>query len=144
MVGIAQAVTIERIGFFQAVLEAGATVWWLIVLIFKYLGALIIGAAKPEIAGPIGIANMVSQAAHQGPSSFLQFVGLISVNLGVLNILPIPVLDGGNMLFFLWEGITRKRLTAKQMQIAQTVGIVILLFIFIFATQQDIFRLIKK
>ncbi len=144
MVGIAQAVTTERIGFFHAIAKAAAMVWWLIVLIFKYLGALITGAAKPEIAGPIGIANMVSQAAHQGPSSFLQFVGLISVNLGILNILPIPVLDGGNMLFFLCEGITKKRLTAKQMQIAQTIGIVILLFIFIFATQQDIFRLIKK
>jgi len=83
----------------------------MIKLTFVVLGKLIVGAISPKtLAGPIGIAQMSGEVAKAGPIAFLYFLALLSINLGILNLLPIPILDGGHLLFFSIEAIMGKPL----------------------------------
>jgi regulator of sigma E protease len=104
---------------------------------------MLTGAMKPAVAGPIGIVEMVGQAARYGILDLLNFTAILSINLGVLNLLPIPVLDGGWLLFLAIEGIFRKPVNAEIRGVAQIVGMVLLLLLLVFATYNDVSRLIS-
>lgn len=95
-----------------------------------------------QIAGPIGIMKMAGDVAETGFVSLLKFIALISVNLGILNLLPIPVLDGGHIMFFSIEAVLGKPLKLRYQEMAQQVGIFILLSLMVFAFYNDIVRLI--
>ncbi|MBI5076301.1 MAG: RIP metalloprotease RseP [Nitrospirae bacterium] len=94
------------------------------------------------IGGPIMIFQMAGQQASHGAMSFFTFMAVISINLGVLNLLPIPVLDGGHILFMGIEAIRRKPLSDKVIIISQKIGLVLLLSLMAFAFYNDIVRLI--
>lgn len=94
-----------------------------------------------EVSGPIGVAQMAGQIAQAGFVYLLQFTAILSLNLGVINLLPIPVLDGGHLIMLLIEGITRRRMPPRVLQYIQMAGLTILLLIFIYATTHDISRL---
>ena len=96
-----------------------------------------------NIGGPIMIASISGEAAEQGISNVAFLVAILSINLGILNLLPIPVLDGGHLLFFLFEGILRHPLGERQRELAQQAGIVLLLSIMLFAFWNDIQRLLE-
>jgi regulator of sigma E protease len=103
---------------------------------------LIQGSISPKnIGGPILILQAAGKQANEGVSSLIYFVGLISINLGVVNLLPIPILDGGHILFHFIELITRRRLSDKAMEIAQKVGLAILILIMVFAFYNDLDRI---
>jgi regulator of sigma E protease len=95
-----------------------------------------------EVAGPIGIGVMAGQAAQLGLASFLSLMALISVNLAVLNLLPIPVLDGGQVVFLLGEAVLRRPLSMKLRERLTMVGLVLLLMLTVLAFSNDIRRLI--
>jgi len=94
------------------------------------------------IGGPIMIVQMAGQQASQGVMSFFTFMAIISINLGVLNVLPIPVLDGGHLLFMGIEVVRRRPLSDKAIAAAQRVGLVLLITIMVFALYNDIMRVI--
>ncbi|MBI4829485.1 MAG: RIP metalloprotease RseP [Nitrospinae bacterium] len=94
-----------------------------------------------EIAGPVGIMQLAGQQAQKGVTQLLLFVALISVNLGILNLLPIPVLDGGHILFYTIESVLGKPLNLRHQEIAQQVGIFLLLSLMVFAFYNDIMRI---
>ncbi|HEY3275683.1 MAG TPA: RIP metalloprotease RseP [Syntrophorhabdaceae bacterium] len=103
---------------------------------------LIQGSISPKnIGGPILILQAAGKQAKEGASSLFYFVGLISINLGVVNLLPIPVLDGGHILFHLIELVTRRRLSTKTVDFAQKVGLAILVLIMAFAFYNDFDRI---
>ncbi|MEZ5943267.1 MAG: RIP metalloprotease RseP [Planctomycetaceae bacterium] len=91
------------------------------------------------MSGPIGIAQAAYSTAKTGLPQFLQFLGLISINLAVVNFLPIPVLDGGHMVLLLWEGITRKKPSEKVVGIATWIGLVLLLTLIATVVILDLF-----
>ncbi|MFP4445560.1 MAG: RIP metalloprotease RseP [Desulfosudaceae bacterium] len=93
-----------------------------------------------EIGGPILIAQMAGQQAEHGASSLLAFIAFISINLGILNLLPIPVLDGGHLIFFFIEAARRQPVTLKTRETAQQIGLFVLLFLMILAFYNDIMR----
>ncbi|MHC1724649.1 MAG: RIP metalloprotease RseP [Syntrophobacteraceae bacterium] len=93
------------------------------------------------LGGPILIAQMAGKQAQEGVLNLLNFIAFISVNLGVLNLLPIPVLDGGHIFFFLLEAIMGKPVSVKKMEIAQKVGLVALLTLMVVVFYNDIMRL---
>jgi len=99
--------------------------------------------SSKNIGGPLTIANMSGEAAAQGASSVVFLIAILSINLGVLNLLPIPILDGGHLLFFAIEAILRRPLGERQREIAQQVGLLLLVGIMIFAFWNDIERLIS-
>jgi len=96
------------------------------------------------IGGPILIFQAAGKTAEQGLVSFLSFAAIISINLGVLNLLPIPVLDGGHILFFMIEGIRRKPLSEKFIAVSQKIGIAFLIALMMLAFYNDIFRLLNS
>jgi regulator of sigma E protease len=97
--------------------------------------------SSKNIGGPLTIANISGEAASQGASSVVFLIAILSINLGVLNLLPIPILDGGHLLFFLIEGILRKPLGERQREIAQQAGLVLLVGVMIFAFWNDLERI---
>ncbi len=100
--------------------------------------------SSKNIGGPLTIANISGEAASQGTSSLVFLIAMLSINLGVLNLLPIPILDGGHLFFFAIEGILRKPLGERQREIAQQVGLVLLVGIMVFAFWNDLERLFLR
>lgn len=97
-----------------------------------------------SVGGPIMIAKMAGEQAAAGGVSFLAFMALLSINLGVLNLLPVPILDGGHLFFYSWELIFRKPVSMKARELAQQVGLVLLLCLMALAFYNDIVRYIFK
>ena len=96
------------------------------------------------IGGPILIAQMAGEQVKQGMVNLFAFIALISVNLGILNLLPIPVLDGGHILFFSIEAVIRRPVNLKTREIAQQVGIFLLMMLMVFVFYNDIMRFFEK
>ena len=118
-----------------------------IAAIFAVLGTLVaslFGFAPliGDVAGPVGIASIVGEAGRLGLSYFLQIVAFLSVNLAVLNILPVPALDGGRLLFLAIEKIKGAPLPAKIPRIAHSIGFIILIALLLVITYRDIIRLL--
>jgi len=89
----------------------------------------------------VAIAQMAGQSARHGLESLFSFMALLSVNLAVLNLLPIPMLDGGHLFIMGFETVTRRNLSVKQKEVLQQVGFVFLLALMIYVTANDIGRL---
>ena len=95
------------------------------------------------ISGPVGTATIISQASSQGLRSFLLLVAYITINLAFVNLLPIPGLDGGKLLFLLIELVRGKKLDPKYEGVASMVGLGLMLLLFLFVTYHDILRLVS-
>jgi len=112
------------------------------------LGKLILGLItfqKPhvDVAGPVGIANLAGQAIRLGGNAFLQFLALLSLNLAIINILPFPALDGGRLVFVLYEGITKKRPNKNIEKYTNLIGFIMLLSLAALITVNDIIKLVR-
>jgi regulator of sigma E protease len=137
-------VIVEEVNPFKAVYYGFIQTVDMIKLTFVVLGKLIVGAISPRtLAGPIGIAQMSGQVAKAGPLAFLSFLALLSINLGILNLLPIPVLDGGHLLFFSIEVVRGKPLSLKKREMAQQFGLLLLIVLMVFVFYNDIYRLVS-
>lgn len=142
--------TIKKYSFTDSIVEgvkdAGRQVveYTSILVGFVYklaTGQLSLGAAKHSLAGPIGIAQLSGSAAKLGISYLLTLTVLISINLGIINLFPIPMLDGGHVVYLSIEAIRRKPLSMKSMEIAQRIGFFFLITLMLFAVYNDIDRL---
>ena len=108
--------------------------------IYLTLRNLLGGSISPkELHGPVGIAKVAYQIASHGIPELLLFLGFLSVNLAVLNFLPIPVLDGGHMVFLIWEGVTRSKPSERVLWAAQALGFLFVVALMLFVLFLDIF-----
>ncbi|MBO7191014.1 MAG: site-2 protease family protein [Elusimicrobiaceae bacterium] len=98
----------------------------------------------PELAGPIGIVNVIHQAAHRNIVDFVFLIALLSVAVGMFNLFPIPILDGGYAIVYLWEGLTHKLPTEKTLNIAVNCGLYLLIALVIYASYSDVKRIFFK
>ncbi|ROQ93540.1 RIP metalloprotease RseP [Desulfosoma caldarium] len=134
---------VEKVSPFMAVVYSMKQTWSLTKLFFLTVVKLIQRVLPMEtLGGPILIAQMAGQQAQEGLMNFLHFMGLISINLAVLNLLPIPVLDGGHVFFLLLEAVRRRPLSLRQLEMAQKVGMAVLIALMVFVFYNDIMRLI--
>ncbi|MCX8071284.1 MAG: RIP metalloprotease RseP [Candidatus Binatia bacterium] len=123
---------------------AQQTAWW-VATIFASLAKMVQGKIPAsEIGGPILIAQAAGEQARLGLEYLLNFMAVISVNLGVLNLLPVPILDGGHLLFFLIEAVRRRPLDTRYRELAQQVGLILLLALMVFAFYNDIARVLQR
>ncbi len=144
-IGIGPVTTHHSLNLFESFTKGIDATLGLCGQIFTVLYGLITGALSLKtLGGPIFIAQAAGQTAQQGISALLFFTALLSVNLAILNLLPIPVLDGGHLLFLAIEKIRRRPLTVKQRTVMQQVGMGFLLVLILFITYNDIFRLLGK
>ncbi len=146
MIGISPAGTVEvqRHALWMApwigVREAGRWTWTTV----EILGKMLMGRVSPRnLGGPIAIAQMAGETAQAGLVSFLFLVAVLSVNLGVLNLLPIPVLDGGHILFFGIEAVRGRAVSIRHREIAQQVGLAILILLMVYVIYNDVTRLVS-
>lgn len=98
----------------------------------------------PELSGPIGIVNVIHQAAHRNLLDFVFLIGMLSVAVGMFNLFPIPILDGGYALVYLWEGLTKKLPTEKTLNVAVNIGLYFLILLVVYASYSDIKRIFFK
>ncbi|MBQ4833007.1 sigma E protease regulator RseP [Pseudoalteromonas sp. MMG010] len=116
--------------------------WQLITLSFDMIGNLITGQVSVKnLSGPVGIAVGAGNSVSYGFTAFLGFLALISVNLGVFNLLPLPVLDGGHLMYYIIELIRKKPVSEKTQEVGFKVGALLLIFLTCFALFNDVSRL---
>lgn len=145
MIGIGSQVSIEKGNPGLAIVRAFYQTYDYSVLTLQAFYKMIVGDVSPRnIGGPILIAQMAGQQAQEGLGSFLAFLAVLSINLGVLNLLPVPVLDGGHLLFFLVEAVIRKPVAVKYREMAQQVGMCLLALLMVYAFYNDIVRFFEK
>ena len=135
---IFSAIKEGTIYFFFLVKSTLAGLWGLIVSIFHG------SASLSDVSGPIAIAEDVGTVLGIGFNSLIAFVALISINLGIVNLLPFPALDGGRILFVAIEGVIRRRISPKFTNAVNTVGFVLLMLLMIAVTYKDIAKLVMK
>ncbi|MFH1541138.1 MAG: RIP metalloprotease RseP [Elusimicrobiota bacterium] len=132
---------IIKVGFVKALKESlDQIVFWTIVPLKYLYMKLILLEAPSEVSGPVGIMQSAYFAAKLGPKVFLNFIAIVSVALGMFNLLPIPFVDGGHIMFYLFEGIFRKPLNKKIIQFATSAGFALLITLALYATYRDILR----
>jgi len=138
-----KSVTVEyALSPFQAMPVALETTWYYASATLKMMGRMLIGKASVEnLSGPISIAQYAGQSADMGLVHFLKFMALVSVSLGVLNLLPVPVLDGGHLLLFGLEALKGKPVSEKIQLFFQQVGIALLMSLMALAVVLDVQRL---
>jgi regulator of sigma E protease len=129
----------------EALAKAVKRTWDTSALTLKMLGKMVIGEVSwKNVTGPITIADYAGQTARIGLISFLSFIALISISLGVMNLLPIPVLDGGLLLYYSLEVLTGRPVSERVGEIAQRAGLGILMMLMTLAVFNDIVRIIQK
>lgn len=137
--GVGVGATVEAAGIGDALSAGVATPLLIAQQTFGYIGAWIIGEADgSSINSLIGIANTSGEAASLGLLAFIYLIALISAAIGLMNLLPIPILDGGHLVFYTIEAIRGRPLNDKWMEVAMTVGLAAVLLLMVFATANDI------
>ncbi|HUW50179.1 MAG TPA: RIP metalloprotease RseP [Sulfuricella sp.] len=127
----------------RAFVQALRKTWDTSIFSLKMMGKMVTGQVSwKNISGPITIADYAGQSAHLGWVPYLSFLALISISLGVLNLLPVPLLDGGHLMYYMVEMIKGSPISERTMEIGQQIGIAILLTLMLFAFYNDINRLI--
>jgi regulator of sigma E protease len=129
-------------GPFDALVGGVEKTWQMTTFIFKMIGKMLVGEAsfKENIGGPISIAKMAGGTMHAGLLTFLGFLAVISVSLGVFNLLPVPMLDGGHLLFYAIELVKGSPLSETTEAFFQRVGMALVLTLMVFALYVDILR----
>lgn len=141
-----QTVGIYKPPFFKAILESFKVTGEMIYQITFGLGSLIVDAFRGQadvsnLTGPVGIVSLVGDASNLGVVYLLMFIALISVNLGVINLIPFPALDGGRILFLIIEKIKGSAISPKVANTLNSVGFLILITLMLFITFRDIVKL---
>jgi regulator of sigma E protease len=144
VIGISSAgeVYSKKLNLFDAISESFHQTYNIAELMVVIVAKLFKGdIAFDTVGGPIMIAQMAGDQAKAGVSSLFQFIAVISVNLAIINLMPIPVLDGGHLLFFLIEAVKGRPVSVKVREIAQQIGMVLLIMLMILVFYNDITRL---
>jgi regulator of sigma E protease len=138
--GQPESVTL-RYGLLPAIGKGVEKTWSISTLTLKVLGKMLVGQASlKNITGPLTIADFAGQSVRMGPASFISFVALISISLGVMNLLPIPVLDGGFLLYYSLEVLMGRPLPERIADMAQRIGIGMLVLLMSVALFNDVTR----
>lgn len=141
VIGIMPRADYEPVGFLQAAGEGARQCWAQSKATVTTIAGKLWKRERPDLAGPVGIVQMVHRAAHSGWEDFVFLIGFISVAIGFFNILPVPLLDGGHAVFYLLEGIMGRRPKPEFIEKVNGLGIAFLLSLLVFATYNDVLRI---
>jgi regulator of sigma E protease len=132
---------VARYGAWDALQRAGQRTWELSVFSLEMLGRMVMGQASlKNLSGPLTIADYAGQSAQSGWASFVAFLALVSVSLGVLNLLPVPLLDGGHLLYYFAEFLTGRPVSERVQEFGQKIGMGLLALLMFLALYNDLQR----
>jgi regulator of sigma E protease len=132
-----------RYGFVEGFTSAVSQTWQMSSLTVKMLGKMIVGQASlKNLSGPVTIADYAGQSVRLGLAYYLGFLAVVSVSLGVLNLLPLPVLDGGHLMYYLFEAVTGRQVSELWLDRLQRGGVAIMLVMMSLALYNDMARLL--
>ena len=141
-VGAPPEMVTVRYGPVDGLWRGAVRTWEVSLLTLRMMGRMVIGEASlKNLSGPLTIADYAGKSASLGLTQYLVFLALISVSLGVLNLLPLPVLDGGHLMYYLWEAVTGKSVSDAWMERLQRGGVAVLLVMMTIALFNDVTRL---
>ncbi|WP_374666639.1 RIP metalloprotease RseP [Ramlibacter sp.] len=141
-VGVPPAMVTVRQGPLDGLWRGVVRTWEVSALTLRMMGRMLIGEASVRnLSGPLTIADYAGKSASMGLTQYLLFLALISVSLGVLNLLPLPVLDGGHLMYYLWEAVTGRSISDAWMERLQRSGVAVLLVMMSIALFNDVTRL---
>jgi regulator of sigma E protease len=132
-----------RYGAFEGMTQAVTRTWDMAALTLRMFGRMVIGEASlRNLSGPLTIADYAGQSARLGPAYYLGFLALVSVSLAVLNLLPLPMLDGGHLMYYLFEAVTGRPVSDAWLERLQRGGVAIMLMMMSLALYNDVARLL--
>jgi regulator of sigma E protease len=141
--GQAPEMVTVRYGVVEGLSQAVTQTWQMSALTLKMLGKMVIGQASlKNLSGPLTIADYAGQSVRLGLAYYLGFLAVVSVSLGVLNLLPLPVLDGGHLMYYLFEGVTGRPVSELWLDRLQRGGVAIMLMMMSLALYNDVARLL--
>ena len=139
---IKRLITEVRFGPLESVAKAVDRTWDVSTFTLKMLGRMIVGdISLKNLSGPITIADYAGQSAQLGWLAYVSFLALISISLGVLNLMPVPLLDGGHLMYYVAEIVKGSPVSDRVMEVGQQVGMVLLFSLMAFALYNDLNRL---
>ena len=141
--GIVERVrTEQRYGIVEGLVRGGAKTWEMSALTVRMLAGMVVGnVSLRNVSGPISIAEYAGASASAGLSTFLGFLAIVSISLGIMNLLPVPMLDGGNIVFQIAEWVKGSPLSERAMQLGLQIGIYLLILLMGFVFYNDISRM---
>ena len=142
LIGFRSTARAVPIPWYQSILEGLKTMWEITTLIFRSLGRLLSGRGFENLSGPIGILDVTTQTASMGLLPYLSLFALISLNIGIFNLIPIPAMDGGRILILGLERIFRRKINPKIVENVIAASFLLLIGLFLYASFNDIMRLI--
>lgn len=140
LIGVRPPLEHRHLSLWESLKTAGLAVGKTTVAMVDGLRKMITGKVRADIAGPIGVAHMAGDVAAQGAVPYLEFMAFLSLNLAVLNLVPIPALDGGQFLVLVVEGLLGHALAPKAKEIIQMIGVACIVALTIFATMHDLLQ----
>jgi regulator of sigma E protease len=142
VIGITPSIEFRPAGFGESISRAGGFCYATTLGLVGFIGDMVTGKGSiSQLSGPVGVAKLSGDSARQGPGAFIFFIAFVSVSIGFLNILPLPVLDGGQIMFVLIESVTRRTIPVKAKLIVQQVGVVALVLLVLVVSYNDIVRI---
>jgi regulator of sigma E protease len=142
--GIDSKVETVSTPFWEAIPNSFTHSWEIMVLFRNEIAGWFVKGTAPQVSGPIGIAQLTNEFVKAGISPLIEFTGLISISLGIFNLLPFPGLDGGRIVFVILEWIRGgKRISAKSEGLIHTIGFILLIMLILVISYFDVMRLIQ-
>ena len=142
--GADQVIRVETLGPVAALGRAVDETWFIIVRSLGYIKDVIIGKqGADQLSGPAGIAKIAGEVATENPVGLVQLIALLSVSIGLINLFPIPMLDGGHLLYYIVEIIKGSPVSEAVEAVGQRVGLAVLMVLMSIAIYNDILRLVN-
>ncbi len=134
----------EKLGLSQSISEATSDTWFVIDRTASYIGGLFTGReTTAQLSGPVGVAVVAGKVAKLGMGALFNLIAILSISIGLINLVPVPLLDGGHLLYYFFEAVRGRPISDRVQEFGFKVGLALVSMLMIFATYNDLFHFVR-